>query len=109
VIKILESLGVARPDAEVYIYLAKKGPIRGEALADSLKIASKRIYAILRDLERKGMVTSSTEEFTLFSAVAFERVLDLLVKANIQRARTLSETNEELIASWRISLKREDS
>jgi len=109
VLRILESLGLARPDAEIYVYLAKEGPKKEEDLESSLKMARVQLYSSLKDLQSKGIVTSSIEESALFSAVAFERVLDLLIKANIEQACAIRETKEEILASWRTSLKREDT
>ncbi len=40
-IKILEGFGFSRADAEVYIYLAKKGPRREIDLSKALKILKK--------------------------------------------------------------------
>ncbi len=109
VLKILEGFGLTRTDAEVYVYLAKKGPKRETDLSSAFKLTEQQLYSSLKNLQSKGIVTASVEKSALFSAVAFERVLDLLVKANIEQAQAISETKEELLTRWRSVTKRCDT
>jgi sugar-specific transcriptional regulator TrmB len=108
VLKTLESFGLSRMDAEVYVYLAKKGPQKGLDIADALKIRKQQLNFILKNLQSKGVVTASPEHPALFSAVAFEKALDLLVEANMEQAKAIKETKEELLSSWR-NMTRQDN
>ena len=101
VLKIFKRFGFSKTDAEVYIYLAKKGPRRETDLSASLNITKQQLYRSLKNLKNKGIVTVTLEQSDLFSAVSFERVLDLLVKVNFEQARAIKETKEELLASWK--------
>ena len=94
-------------DAEVYVYLAKKGPQKGLNVADSLKIRKQQLYSILKNLQTKGLVTASPKRPALFSAVLFEKALELLVEANMEQAKAIKETKEELFANWRNMAKRD--
>jgi sugar-specific transcriptional regulator TrmB len=109
VLRILENFGVARTDAEVYVYLAKRGPKSEKDLANALKLAQQQLYSSLKNLQSKGIVTATVEKSALFSAVAFERVLELLVKANIEQAQSIKETKEDILANWRSMAKRDDT
>jgi sugar-specific transcriptional regulator TrmB len=109
VLRILENFGLARTDAEVYVYLAKKGPKSEKDLVNALKLAKQQLYSSLKNLQSKGIVTATVEKSALFSAVAFERVLELLVKANIEQAQSIKETKEDILASWRSMAKRDDT
>lgn len=109
VLKLLENYGLARTEAEIYIYLAKKGPKSEKDLANALKMAKQQLYSSLKNLQSKGMVTATVEKSALFSAVAFERVLDLLVKVNIEQAQAIKETKNELLTSWRSMSERDDT
>lgn len=109
IINTLQGFGLRRLDAEVYVYLAKKGPQKGIDIADALKIHKQQIYLILKTLQEKGVVTASLERPALFSAVAFERALDLLVEANMEQAKAIEETREELLSSWRDITKRDNT
>lgn len=109
VLRILENFGLARTDAEVYVYLAKKGPKRETDLSSVFRMTEQQLYSSLTNLQSKGMVTATVEKSALFSAVAFERVLELLVKANIEQAQAIKETKEELLINWRSMTKRDDT
>ena len=101
-LRALEGLGLKRMDAEVYVYLAKKGPQKGLNVADSLKIRKQQLYSILKNLQTKGVVTTSSECPGLFSAVLFEKALEVLVEANMEQAKAIKESKEELFSNWRI-------
>ena len=96
-------------DAEVYIYLAKKGPQKGPDIAGALKIRKRQLYSILEALQDKGVVTVSPEHPALFSALVFEEALDLLVEANVEQAKAIEAAKEELLSSWRDMNKRNNT
>jgi sugar-specific transcriptional regulator TrmB len=102
VLRALEDLGLERVDAEVYVYLAKKGPQKGLDVAGALKIRKQQLYSILKNLQTKGVITASSEYPGLFSAVLFEKALEVLVKANMEQAKAIKENKEELFSSWQI-------
>jgi sugar-specific transcriptional regulator TrmB len=101
VLQLLKSFGFSRVDAEVYIYLAKTGSQRGKDLADGLKMSKQQLYPILKNLQGKGVVISSSTRPALFSALAFEELLHLYVKLKIDQAQIITENKDELLESWR--------
>jgi sugar-specific transcriptional regulator TrmB len=101
VLKTLQSFGFAKRDAEVYVYLAKKGPQETLEIASALRIRRPHLLRILKKLQEKGIVKASPEQPVYFSALAFEKTLDLLVKANIEQAKSIKETKQELLSNWR--------
>jgi sugar-specific transcriptional regulator TrmB len=109
VIKILEGFGFSKADAEVYIYLAKKGPRREMDLSKALKLSYKALDLVLKNLQSKGIVTSKVEQSELFSARPFEIVLDQLIKSRIQEASVITENKEEFLARWRSSIQKEEN
>jgi sugar-specific transcriptional regulator TrmB len=106
VFKILASLGFTKTEAEVYVYLAKRGPQKGRDLTSALKMTKQQLYTALKGLQKKGAVTSSSDRSALYFALAFEDLLNLYVKLNIDQAQTIKETKEELLASWQNITKR---
>jgi len=98
VIKALIGLGLSRSDAEVYVYLAKKGPQEVMDLAKALNYVNKKINASLRNLQTKGLVS---KDRTIFSALPFEEALDLLIKMENEQAQIMQESKEEVLASWK--------
>jgi len=98
VIKALIGLGLTRLDAEVYVYLAKKGPQEVMDLAKALNYVNKKINASLTNLRTKGLVT---KDRTIFSALPFEEALDLLIKMKKEQAQAMHESKKELLATWK--------
>ncbi len=107
VLKILESLGLQRADAEMYIYLAKKGPKREQELFRAFKMTDAQLRSSLENLQTRGVVTATLEQSALFSAVAFERALDLLIRVNIEHAQIIKETKKEILKNWQTMEKRD--
>ena len=109
IIKTLEGFGIKRIDAEVYVYLAKKGPLKADEVAAALKLSKQKVYYILTKLQNKGIVTVNIQCPSLFIAVAFEKVLDMLVKADLEQAHAVKETKKELLSSWQSMTSRDNS
>jgi sugar-specific transcriptional regulator TrmB len=101
VLKTLEGFGLSRTDAEVYVYLAKKGSKKGRELADALQITKQQLYPALTNLKNKGIVTVSHERPALFSAVAFDKVLELLITIKVEQVKAFEETKKQLMDNWR--------
>jgi sugar-specific transcriptional regulator TrmB len=101
VLKTIEAFGLSRIEAEVYVCLAKKGPKKGRELASALQVTKQQLYYSLKNLKKKGIVTSSPKRPMLFEAVAFKEVIDLLVKIKREQSAAILETKEELLASWK--------
>ena len=89
VLKTLEAFGLSRTDAKVYVYLSKKGPKRVRELAEALQLTRRQLYLCLKKLKNKSLVTASPERPRVYSAVAFEEVLDLLIRFKMEQAEAL--------------------
>ena len=98
-LRILEGFGVSRADAEVYVYLARRGPTRSIDLAVDIGKTRPQIYPTLRRLAKKGVVTHSKCRPSLFSALAFEELLERYVMLNMEQAKIIEETKEQLLTS----------
>jgi sugar-specific transcriptional regulator TrmB len=110
VLKTLVSLGFTQWDAKVYILLAKRGPIKASDAAKALKISKQRTYPIIKSLQSKGIVTSTLERPARFSAVPFEKVLDLFVKTKIEQAQRIQRSKDALLSDWQsIAVAESDS
>jgi sugar-specific transcriptional regulator TrmB len=99
-LKTLESLGFTQLDARVYVFLAKKVPQKAGDVARCLKIPKQTVYFIINNLQRKGIVTSTVERPARFSAVPFERVLDLFVNAKVEEAKQIQRNRDEILLDW---------
>jgi sugar-specific transcriptional regulator TrmB len=98
---LLKGFGFSRVEAEVYVYLEKKGPTKAKDLKIELKITKQQLYPALKHLKKKRVVASRPERDTLLCAVAFEELLNRYVKTNLEQAEILQETKEELLVNWR--------
>ncbi|HLN44502.1 MAG: helix-turn-helix domain-containing protein [Chloroflexota bacterium] len=106
-LRMLESLGLKRLDAEVYVYLAQHDSQRARDIAEALKTYNRQLYHSLKSLQRKGMVSISQEYPARFSAVAFNKILDQFIEANREEAQRIEENREQILWMWRSKVLRE--
>jgi sugar-specific transcriptional regulator TrmB len=105
----LVSLGLTQIDAQVYVFLAKRGPHNEKDLADALKLTKHQLCRSLENLETKGMVSATLERAARFTAVPLEKVIDLFVKAATEQAKALQASRKELLSTWRSAIKQDSS
>jgi sugar-specific transcriptional regulator TrmB len=105
-LKTLVNLGFTETDAQVYVYLATEGPRKASDIAEALRIYKRQLYRRLKGLQSKGIINASSEYPARFSAVLFERVLDLLIQAKKEQQQALQESKEELLSTWRTLTKK---
>jgi sugar-specific transcriptional regulator TrmB len=108
-LQLLKSLGFSRVEAEVYVYLTKTGPTKAKDLTIGLRITKQQLYPALKGLKKRRIVSSRPERHALFSALAFEELLNRYVKTNLQQAETINETKEELLTNWRNMAKQNNT
>jgi sugar-specific transcriptional regulator TrmB len=106
-LKTLVSLGFTETDAQVYVYLATEGSQKARDIAEALQIYKRQLYRSLKNLQSKGIINASPEYPARFSAVLFEKVLDLLIKAKTEQEKALQESKEELLSTWRSITKKD--
>lgn len=75
-------------------------------MGTKLRLSKQQLYPVLKNLKKKGVVTTKPERATLFSALAFEELLKRYVKINIKQAETIKETKQELTDCWRKIVKK---
>ena len=107
ILKTLQNLGLSNLDAQVYVFLGKKGPKKVSELVQALKIPKQQLYAILKNLQSKGVVNATLEHPARFSTEPFEKVLDLFVKAKMEEAQKIQGNKNEILADWQ-SIKIEE-
>jgi sugar-specific transcriptional regulator TrmB len=100
VLKTLEKLGLAQSDAQVYVFLGKKGAQKAKDIGQALKLPKQQVYLTLKSLQGKGIVNSTLEHPARFSAVSFEKLLDLFVKAKIEEAQRIEQGKAESLSDW---------
>jgi sugar-specific transcriptional regulator TrmB len=104
---MLANLGFDPLDAKVYVYLAKKGMQKASEIRKATKLTKQQLYPSLKRLQSKGIVSSTIEHPARFSAMPFEKVLDLFIKAKIEETKRLRQSKAEILSNWQ-NLKIED-
>ena len=104
-IRGLIGLGLSRTDARVYVFLITRGPKKGRDIANVLQMYKRQLYRSLRSLRVKGIVNVTLEHPAKFSAVPFEKVLDLLAKAKLVEAQGIERNKEEILSEGHSMIK----
>ena len=98
--KALMNLGLSETDAQVYIYLAKKGPQTGENIAKTLNINIQQANSCLKNLQTKGIANTAFTRFACFFAVPFDKVIDIIAKTKKLEGRNMQKNKEEILNIW---------
>jgi len=103
-LKMLESLGLKRLDAKVYVYLVHYGSQKVEDIAEVLEIYKWQLYRSLKNLKLKGMISVGQDRPALFSAVSFDKVLDSFIISNREAAQYIEQNKDRILAVWRFKV-----
>lgn len=107
IIKALEGFGLSSVDVQVYVFLAHTGPHTEREIAKTLQIQERKVSRSLRSLQEIEIVKANGEHPVQYSAVPFEEVIDLFIEVKKQQAKTMLESREELLSSWRATIKKD--
>jgi sugar-specific transcriptional regulator TrmB len=99
--KILKDIGLTDKEAEVYIFLAKRGALKSREVAKQIKKDKAQVLRILKSLESKGLAESTLEAPKRFTAIPFEKVLDAFVKAKRDEAAIIESAKKKLLLYWK--------
>jgi sugar-specific transcriptional regulator TrmB len=99
-VEALVDLGLKKLDAKVYILLSKMGPQRATEITRLLKISKQQLYPSLKNLRSKGIVSAALERPARFSAVKFDKALDLFAKAKMEEAKSIRQKRGSLLSDW---------
>ena len=99
--KVLMDFGLTEKETEIYIFLARHGALRGGEISKRTKTHRGLIYRILGSLQNKGLVETTLESPARFTAVQFEKFIDLSIKAKQDEASQLENTKKELLNYWK--------
>lgn len=103
--KILVDLGFERLEAEVYVFLAFNGVNDVLAIVEVLGVNRQHLVRVLRRLENRQIVYRSQSFPERFSVLPFDRLLDLLEKANLLETKRIEQNKESLVALWNSCVK----
>ena len=98
IIDALTEIGLTTMQAEVYVYLAKKGPKTIEYLTKTILYNRKDIERSLKMLQSKGLLTRNE---VMFCALPFEDALTLLIETKKEQSNRVEESRRELLTVWK--------
>jgi len=96
----LKNFGLTEKEAEVYIFLAKRGALRTGQISKQLKKNKGQVYRILSNLKKKGVVEATLEFPTRYSAVSLEKTIASFLKSRREEISTVEKTKEDLLRDW---------
>ncbi|UCG36691.1 MAG: helix-turn-helix domain-containing protein [Candidatus Bathyarchaeota archaeon] len=97
---MLQKLGLSKNEIRVYVYLARSRERKASEISEALSLHRTETYRILRDLEKRGLVSSVFEKPLKFIATPFEKAIEALIEAKKLRIRQLERKKKDLIEIW---------
>jgi len=98
--KTLYRLGLSKNEVRVYLQIARTGEHKASEISEVLSLHRTETYRILRDLEKKGLVSSVFEKPLKFIATPFERALEVLIETKKMRINLLEKQKDSLVDLW---------
>jgi sugar-specific transcriptional regulator TrmB len=105
----LESLGFKRLEVQLYIYLSRNGPRKGQDLCTVMNLTKQQVYPCLKNLREKNAVQATIDRPSIFSAKPFEDVLDLLIQNKVDEARNTLQDKDQILRAWQLMSKRDST
>ena len=96
----LMKLGLSKNETKVYLFLARTGEKKASEISEALSLHRTETYRILRDLEKRGLVSSVFEKPLKFIATPFERAIDILIETKKLKLKMLEQKKEKLLEAW---------
>ena len=106
-LKMLVSLGLAKTEAEIYLFLNKEGSQRGGDIAKTLGLHKQQLYRNLKSLKCKGCVKATLEHPSRFSAMSIKSLIDLHMRANLDEAQDMEENRQRILSNWQAMMKKD--
>jgi sugar-specific transcriptional regulator TrmB len=91
---------LSRNEIRVYLYLARSGIQKAREISDTLSLHRTETYRILRDLEKRGLISCILEKPLKFTAVPFENAYDVLIKTKKLNVELLERKKKDLVDLW---------
>ena len=100
ILKTLVGLGFSQQEAEVYLLL-RYGPKKAIDISNELKIYKRKVYRILKKLQKTKIIEAKTTLPTQFQAISLDNYLDLLIENYFKEANFLEEHKTRMTEKWK--------
>jgi sugar-specific transcriptional regulator TrmB len=98
--KAFHRLGLSKNEIRIYVHLARTGEHKASEISEALSLHRTETYRILRDLEKKGLISSVFEKPLKFIATPFEKALDTLIETKKMKINLLEKRKKSLVDLW---------
>jgi sugar-specific transcriptional regulator TrmB len=98
--KTLHRLGLSKNEIRVYLHLARTGEHKASEISEALSLHRTETYRILRDLEKKGLISSVFEKPLKFIGTPFEKAIDILIETKKMKIAILEKRKDNLVNLW---------
>jgi sugar-specific transcriptional regulator TrmB len=98
--KALFRLGLSKNEIRVYVYIARTGEHKASEISEALSLHRTETYRILRDLEKRGLISSVFEKPLKFIATPFEKAVDTLIETKKMKIQLLENRKDALVDLW---------
>jgi sugar-specific transcriptional regulator TrmB len=98
--KAFHRLGLSKNEIRIYVHLARTGEHKASEISEALSLHRTETYRILRDLEKKGLISSVFEKPLKFIATPFEKALDILIETKKMKINLLEKRKKSLVDLW---------
>ena len=103
----LESIGLSRQEAIVYLSALKLGVAKASQIAQKAGITREAVYYILKLLQKKGFVSEAIKSgVKYYSAVSPKRILEIIEEEKQQKTETIQEVLHEFESLQKVALTR---
>ncbi|MCK4669097.1 TrmB family transcriptional regulator [Candidatus Bathyarchaeota archaeon] len=96
----LRGLGLSKNEVRVFMHLGRTGEHKASEISEALSLHRTETYRILRDLEKRGLVSSVFEKPLKFIATPFEKALEALIETRKMRVNILEKKKDSLVNLW---------
>jgi sugar-specific transcriptional regulator TrmB len=98
---ILGSFGLNKLESDIYVFLAKHGVLKCGEISKGMKRHTAQVYRALKTLQTKGLVESTLESPFRFTAIPFDKVIDLSIKVKHDEAATIERERNKVLDYWK--------
>jgi sugar-specific transcriptional regulator TrmB len=97
----LKNFGLGDKEVEVYILLAKRGPLKGTEIAKQIRRSKGQVYRLLKNLQKKGFVEVTLEQPKRFIAISFEKIIEIIAKTKRDELSRIEDSTKDLLYDWK--------
>ena len=98
--KAFMPFGFTQNEVKVFLHLALTGTQKARQISSALSIHRTETYKILRDLEKRGILSITLEKPLKFTAIPFSEAYDILVKTEKLNLMKLERKKQNFVDLW---------